>query len=106
MRLSHRKKVASKQGIYWPSRTKQAREQREAMQRYAIKIAQSSTAFYSTVNHVVQVCHAMRRGIQEASKELKAWLLPRDSSQQKVNALCKGHAVKISALTPRNDKNL
>ena len=101
MRLSHRKKVASKHGIYWPSRTKQARAHREA-----IKIARSSTAFSSAVNHVVQICHAMRRGMQEASKGLKAWLLSRDSSQQKVNALCKGHTVKISALTPRNDKNL
>ncbi|MBE3914901.1 hypothetical protein HJ155_23200 [Vibrio parahaemolyticus] len=109
MRLSHRKKVASKHGIYWPSRTKQARERREAMQRYAIKMARvvaETTAFASAVNQVVQACHAMRRGMQEAAKGIKTWLLPRDSSQQNVSAQRDGHTVKILVKAPQNDKIL
>ncbi|GAB1084975.1 hypothetical protein M2H09_20895 [Vibrio vulnificus] len=42
MRLSHRKKVASKHGIYWPSRTKQQRLVKEAMTRAELNTAQIS----------------------------------------------------------------
>ncbi|EGR2774145.1 hypothetical protein V6956_004577 [Vibrio parahaemolyticus] len=107
MRLSHRRKRESKRGLYWPSRTKQARERREAMQRYVIKVARvaaETTAFASAVNQVVQACHAMRRGMEEVAKGIKTWLLPRDTSQQSVSAHRDGHAVTILVKTPQNDK--
>lgn len=109
MRLSHRKKVASKQGIYWPSRTKQARERREALAKLAVKTAQVAgqvSAIVAAANQMAQALGAAARGIAEGIKGVKTWMLNRDPSQHNAKVLRDGHTVKISALTPRNDKNL
>lgn len=106
MRLSHRKKVASKHGLYWPSRTKQARERREARARLAVKAAQVAgqvSAIVAAANHLAQACHAAARGIAEG---VKTWILKRDTSQQDVSAQRDGHKVKILVKAPQNDKIL
>lgn len=104
MRLSHRRKRASKHGLYWPSRTKQARERREARARLAVKAAQVAgqvSAIVAAANQFAQACHAAARGIAEG---VKTWILKRDSSQQSVNALRDGHTIKNLVFTPQNDK--
>ncbi|KYO58421.1 hypothetical protein AU461_23170 [Vibrio parahaemolyticus] len=107
MRLSHKKKVASKHGLYWPTRTKQARERREALQRYVAKVVSVSAdtaAFVSAVGQAVEACKAMCRGVQHAAKEMVSWLLPRDPSQVKPTLASDGHTEKICLAAPRNVK--
>lgn len=109
MRLSHRKKVASKHGIYWPSRTKQARERREARAKLAVKTAQVAgqvSAFVAAANQMAQALSAAARGIAEGINGVKTWMLKRDPSQQNANVLRDGHTVKILAKAPQNDKIL
>ncbi|NAW78337.1 hypothetical protein CAG61_08455 [Vibrio sp. V34_P3A8T189] len=109
MKLSHRKKVASKHGIYWPSRTKQARELREAQAKLAVKIAQvfsQEISIFTAANQMAQALSAFVSGVAQGIKSVKAWMLNRDESQQNANALHDGRTVKILAKTPRKDKNL
>ncbi len=109
MRLSHRKKVASKHGLYWPSRTKQARERREARAKLAAKAAQVAgqvSAFSAAAIQFAQVFNSAVRGIAEGIKGVKTWMLKSDVSQRKVNSPCDGHTGKILIKAPQNDKIL
>lgn len=100
MRLSHRKKVASKHGNYWPSRTKQARERREARERLAVNMVQTSatvSAFAVAAQQFAQAIASATQSVIEGAKELKAWLINRDSSQPKVKVVCDESQIKLSA---------
>ncbi|CAK2048621.1 hypothetical protein VCRA2119O147_560052 [Vibrio crassostreae] len=59
------------------------------------------SAIFAAANQFAQACHAAARGMAEG---VKTWLLRRDTSHQKVSALCNGHTVTILAKTPQNDK--
>jgi hypothetical protein len=107
MRLSHRRKRASKRGLYWPSRTKQARERREAKARAIVefmehgrKVSAMATAAANLGMALQQLGNVAKRKVEE----IKSWLLPRDASHQKVSALCNGHTVTILVKTPQSDK--
>lgn len=109
MRLSHRKKVASKHGLYWPSRTKQARERREARAKLAAKAVQVAgqvSAIVAYANQLAQAFHSAARGIAEGIKGVKTWMLKSDVSQRKVKLPCDRHTGKILIKTPQNDKIL
>lgn len=106
MRLSHRKKVASKHGNYWPSRTKQARERREARERLAVNMVQASaavSAFAVAAQQFAQAIASATQSVIEGAKEIKTWLINRDSSQRKVNSPHDSHTGKILIKAPQND---
>ncbi|NNN82164.1 hypothetical protein [Vibrio sp. 11-4(1)] len=106
MRLSHRKKVASKHGLYWPSRTKQSRERREARAVLAVKsatvVAQVSVVVAAGQQFAQAIASATRAMVKGAN-ELKTWLINRDSSQRKVNSPRDSHTGKILIKAPQND---
>lgn len=109
MRLSHRKKVASKHGLYWPSRTKQARERREARAKLAAKAVQVAgqvSAFAAVASQLAQSVASATRAMVEGAKGLKTWLISRDTSQRKVKLPCDRHTGKILIKAPQNDKIL
>ncbi|HHX8487648.1 TPA: hypothetical protein ACVO3E_004282 [Vibrio diabolicus] len=106
MRLSHRKKVASKHGNYWPSRTKQARERREARERLAVNMVQASatvSAFAVAAQQFAQAIASATQSVIEGAKEIKTWLINRDSSQRKANSPRDSHTGKILIKAPQND---
>ncbi|HCG7534073.1 TPA: hypothetical protein ACGVAU_004405 [Vibrio vulnificus] len=85
MRLSHRKKVASKHGIYWPSRTKQARERIEAAAASTLKVASSLQAVVDAKHPENKAAQALRNfgeSLVRFGNGIKSWLMNRDASQR------------------------
>ncbi|MGR5165185.1 hypothetical protein ACPV4X_25175 [Vibrio owensii] len=106
MRLSHRRKRASKRGLYWPSRTKQQRMVKEAMIKLELKTAQVSVQLGVIGAAVDKACKGISKAAGVMALALKGMFsLPNsDASQKEVNATGDGHNIKNLALTPQNDK--
>ncbi|EMI7303324.1 hypothetical protein NB661_00065 [Vibrio parahaemolyticus] len=107
MRLSHRRKRASKHGLYWPSRTKQARERIEAAAESILKVASALQAVIDAPppeNKAAQALRNFGESLARFGNGIKSWFMNRDTSQKEVNATGDGHSIKNLALTPQNDK--
>lgn len=106
MRLSHRRKRASKHGLYWPSRTKQQRLVKEAMIKVELKTAQVSVQIGVLSAAFDKACKGVSRAAGLMGLALKAMLSQSnsDASQREVNTIGDGHNIKNLALTPQNDK--
>ncbi|MGF1884221.1 hypothetical protein [Vibrio splendidus] len=107
MRLSHRRKRASKHGLYWPSRTKQARERIEAAAESTLKVASALQAVIDIKDPANKAAQALRdfgKSLVRFGNGIKSWLINRDTSQKEVNGIGDGHNIKNLALTPQNDK--
>ncbi len=81
MRLSHRRKRASKHGRYWPARTQQARSRAQSIQFQAFFAVRASAEIHSMLARFNAALAEMCRGAATAAEKLRTWLLPRDASQ-------------------------
>ncbi|POC58480.1 hypothetical protein CRN37_09445 [Vibrio vulnificus] len=85
MRLSHRRKRASKHGLYWPSRTKQARERIEEAAAFTLKVASALQAVIDAKHPENKAAQALRNfgeSLVRFGNGIKSWLMNRDTSQR------------------------
>ncbi len=90
MRLSHRRKLASKRGQYWPAPGRINARQAQAIARLVNRhayLAREAGLAVEGLHHFQTAIHSFCHAAKRAWETLKTWALSRDASPPKLTAL-------------------
>lgn len=104
MKLSHKKKLASKRGKWWPF-TRQMRTQSKLpavmfLKRYAVIV--DATTFTAAAARLAQAATVARKAMSGMVEQCKAWLV-RDSSQHQLKNQNKALLASFCLQKPQNE---